>query len=226
MDEIRKRFREISNQYDQERQYLIPCYQDFYQISLPLITQHKSAETLLDIGAGTGLFSYFVYKVNPKLQYTLLDISPEMLAVAKKRFQGLSNFRYLENDYREKNISGKFDIIISSLSIHHLTDNEKSTLYERIYKALKPGGLFINADQVKGRTEAMDSFYKGQWKRAVIESGLEQLAIRRAFKRTELDQFAPLGWQLNELERVGFSEADCIYRYHNFVVMIGMKDPI
>lgn len=223
MDEIRKRFGEISEQYDQEREFLIPCFKDFYHISLPLIAERTEAEHILDIGAGTGLFSYFVYQTNPKLKYTLLDISPEMLGVAKKRFAGLSNFSFLEMDYREKNIPGKYDIIISSLSIHHLSDTEKSSIYHRIYKSLNHGGLFINADQVKGRTSAMDSFYKAQWRRSVIESGLDQASIQRAFKRTSLDKFAPLAWQLNELQRIGFQEVDCIYRYHNFVVMTGTK---
>lgn len=223
MDEIRRRFGEISEKYDQEREHLIPCFQDFYHISLPLIQRHHQAESLLDIGAGTGLFSYFVYQVNPKLKYTLLDISPEMLAVAKRRFTGLNHFTYVEMDYRERSLPGKYDIIISSLSIHHLTDEDKSMLYERIFKALKPKGLFINADQVKGRTPAIDNFYKEQWRRSVIESGLNQEAIRDAFKRTALDKLAPLSWQLNELQRIGFNEVDCIYRYHNFVVMIGRK---
>jgi len=223
MDEIRKRFAEVSEQYDQERTFLIPCFKDFYQISLPLIEAHKTAHTLLDIGAGTGLFSYFVYQVNPKLQYTLLDISPEMLSIAKKRFMGLHNFAYLEMDYREKALPGKYDIIISSLSIHHLTDIEKTAIYQQAFRALNPGGLFINADQVKGRTSHIDAFYKDQWRRSVIESGLGQAAIQQAFKRTALDHLAPLSWQLNELQRIGFHEVDCIYRYHNFVVMIGTK---
>jgi len=223
MDEIRRRFGEISEKYDQEREHLIPCFRDFYNVSLPLVEKHKTAKALLDIGAGTGLFSYFVYEVNPKLKYTLLDISPEMLAVAKERFVGLSNFNYLEMDYREKPLPGKYDIIISSLSIHHLTDEEKTVIYEHIYKALNPGGLFINADQIKGRTTAMDKFYKEQWHRSVIESGLSQTAIQRAFKRTALDKLAPLSWQLNELQRIGFNEVDCIYRYHNFVVMTGKR---
>lgn len=224
MDEIRKRFSEISQKYDQERSYLIPCYNDFYNVSLPLIRDRKSGESLLDIGAGTGLFSYHIYGINPKLRFTLLDISPEMLEVAKKRFAGLSNFQYVETDYSNKNLPGKYDIIVSALSIHHLEDEDKAKLYARVYKSLNPGGLFINADQVKGRTDALDTFYKASWRKAVIESGLDQTAIRRAFKRTELDRFAPLTWQLNELQKVGFSEVDCIYRYHNFVVMIGMKE--
>lgn len=223
MDEIRKRFSEISLKYDQQRSYLIPCYKDFYSVALPLLKERKAGESLLDIGAGTGLFSYHIYESNPKLRFTLLDISPEMLKIAKERFNGLGNFQYIETDYNSKNLPGKYDIIVSALSIHHLEDEDKAGLYERIFNALNPGGLFINADQVKGRTDALDTFYKESWRKAVIESGLDQEAIRKAFKRTELDRFAPLTWQLNKLQHVGFSEVDCIYRYHNFVVMIGMK---
>lgn len=223
MDEIRKQFSRIAKKYDSQRQHLIPCFHDFYHVALHVIAERKEAETLLDIGAGTGLFSYFVYQMNPKLRYTLLDVSPEMLDVARQRFAGLSNFSFAESDYAARVLPGKFDLIISALSIHHLDDADKSRLYEKIYKALTPGGIFINADQVLGRTPALDEFYKTQWRLSVIESGLDQASIRAAFKRTELDKFAPLTWQLNELQRIGFREVDCIYRYHNFVVFIGIK---
>ncbi|WP_090821228.1 class I SAM-dependent methyltransferase [Paenibacillus sp. yr247] len=39
--------------------------------------------------------------------------------------------------------SEPFDCVISAFSIHHLEDQAKQNLYERIFKLLKPGGVFV-----------------------------------------------------------------------------------
>src|ERR1700748_2586392 len=150
MNEVREQFGNVSKKYDSQRKYLIPCYEDFYKTSLPLIKSVANAKTVLDIGAGTGLFSQFVHQQNPKLHYTLADISDPMLSVARSRFSGLNNFDFIELDIGNDKIPGKYDIIISGLAIHHLSDADKQKLYKNIHEALNEGGLFINADQVTG----------------------------------------------------------------------------
>jgi len=181
------------------------------------------AKTVLDLGAGTGLFSYFIYLVRPELNYTLTDLSPEMLNEAKNRFKGLKNFQFQELNFSIDVLPGKYDLIISALSIHHLDDTEKKKLYKKIYESLNENGLFINADQVLGRSNGFDSFYKDSWKESVKESGLEDSAIESAFERMKFDKFATLETQLNMLDEAGFNEIDCIYKNQNFAVFAGVK---
>lgn len=223
MENVKHQFDEVSQKYDSQRRSLIPCYDDFYSACLPLIEALPDAARILDIGAGTGLFSYFIYQQRPELHYTLVDISGDMLAVAEERFYGLDNFSYKELDFATEDLPGKYDIIISGLSIHHLEDAGKAKVYQKIYEALNPGGLFVNADQVAGRTLGFDKYYKGQWRKTVLNSGLEQEAIQKAFKRVELDKFAPLEVQLQMLSKAGFNDVDCIYKNLNFVVICGSK---
>ncbi|RFM27553.1 class I SAM-dependent methyltransferase [Deminuibacter soli] len=221
--EISKQFNEVAQQYDQQRRFLIPCFNDFYHAALPLL-QHRGADTsVLDIGAGTGLFSAILYQQHPAWQYTLLDVSVDMLQVAKKRFHGLDNFSFTEADFSGESLSGSYDVVISALAIHHLEDAAKITLYNNIYQILKPGGIFINADQVQGRSPLFDAHYKTRWRETVINSGLDKAAIDKAFERIKLDKFAPLEWQLQTLEQAGFTEVDCIYKNGNFVVFAGCK---
>lgn len=224
MKDIKEQFGNVSKKYDSQRKYLIPCFEDFYKTSLPLIKSVANAKTLLDIGAGTGLFSHFVYEQNPHLHFTLADISDPMLSVAKTRFGGLENFDYIELDLSTDKIPGKYDIIISGLAIHHLTNTDKQKLYTNIYEALNEGGLFINADQVTGRTMLFDSLYKYQWREMVSHSGLEHDALIQAFERTKLDKLAPLETQLKMLEKAGFNEVDCFYKNLSFAVFGGFRD--
>ena len=223
MNSVKEQFDHISKKYDTQREQLIPCFHDFYTAALPLIKGAAGAKTVIDLGSGTGLFSKFIYETNPALQFTLTDLSVDMLSVARQRFQGLHNFSFMEFDFNSDAIPGKYDIVISALAIHHLEDTEKERLYNNIYKALNPGGLFINADQVAGRSPRFDAFYKSQWNNTVLNSGLDQDAIDRAFERIKLDKFAPLAAQLNMLNKAGFTDVDCIYKNLNFVIFGAFK---
>jgi tRNA (cmo5U34)-methyltransferase len=224
MNDIKEQFGSVSKKYDSQREYLIPCFNEFYSACLPLVKSLTHAKKVLDIGAGTGLFAQFIYDVNPNMQFTLADLSGEMLDVARERFEGENNFEYLELDFSKDAIPDKYDIIISGLAIHHLEDPDKAKLYKNIYKALNDGGLFINADQVAGKNVMFDSLYKYYWRETVSHSGLDREALVQAFERTKLDKLAPLENQLHMLEKAGFNEVDCIYKNMNFAVFGGFKD--
>ena len=224
MNEVKEQFSNVSKKYDSQREYLIPCFKDFYTACLPLVKSLTHAKTVLDIGAGTGLFTQFIYDLNPNMHFTLTDLSSQMLDVAKERFDGLSNFNYVELDFSKAALPGKYDLIISGLAIHHLEDADKAKLYKNIYQSLNDGGLFINADQVAGKNLLFDSLYKYYWRETVSTSGLDREALIQAFERTKLDKLAPLETQLKMLEKAGFNEVDCIYKNMNFAVFGGFKD--
>ena len=223
MSNITDQFNSVSKKYDEQRKYFIPCFDDFYTIALPIVKSLTHAKRVLDIGAGTGLFTKFIHEERNDLHFALTDISTDMLTVAKERFAGLDNFEFGEYDLSAGPIAGKYDLIISALAIHHLEDEQKAKLYGYVFNALNDGGVFINADQVEGRTTWFDDYYKSNWKEAVINSELDQQAIDKAFERIKLDKFAKLQPQLQMLEDTGFTEADCIYKYNNFVVMVACK---
>jgi tRNA (cmo5U34)-methyltransferase len=224
MNDVKEQFSNVSKKYDSQREYLIPCFKDFYSACLPLVKSLTHAKTVLDIGAGTGLFTQFVYDLNPNLHFTLTDLSGQMLNVARERFEGNNNFEYIELDFSREPLPGKYDLIISGLAIHHLEDADKAKLYKSCYQTLNEGGLFINADQVAGKNLLFDSLYKYYWRETVSNSGLDREALIQAFERTKLDKLAPLETQLKMLEKAGFNEVDCIYKNMNFVVFGGFKD--
>src|SRR5579872_7193358 len=113
MNEVKEQFSNVSRKYDSQREYLIPCFNDFYTACLPLVKSLTHAKKVLDIGAGTGLFTQFIYDVNPNLDFTLTDLSAEMLNIARERFDGEPNFEYFELDFSKDALPGKYDIIIS-----------------------------------------------------------------------------------------------------------------
>ncbi|WP_338751136.1 class I SAM-dependent methyltransferase [Bacillus sp. FJAT-52991] len=222
-EQVMNRFNEHAAVYDEQRKKLIPCFDDFYSIPISLIESGKKDPSVLDIGAGTGLFSAFLKEKFPQAQLTLIDLSEKMLEIAKKRFNH-EEIRYVTADYTKYQFEEQtFDIIISSLSIHHLSDEEKRKLYQNVYKWLNPGGIFINADQVLGHTPFIDSLYKQDWQQKIAASGLTKQQLETAHERTKLDRMSTLQQQLDWLTESGFHDVDCVYKYFNFVVLFGRK---
>ena len=220
---VRERFNEHASQYDEQRRKLIPCFDDFYSIPISVLDTKKEKPHVLDIGAGTGLFSSFLKEKFPQAKLTLIDISEKMMEVAKDRFRGESDIEFLIADYTDYVFDNKYDFIISSLSIHHLTDEEKRNLYDCLYTALKPGGVFVNADQALGKTAHIESLYKEDWANKINSSGLTKEKVEAAHERTKLDKMSTLEDQIHWLQQSGFQDVDCLYKSFNFVVLYGRK---
>lgn len=140
-------FGKVAESYDQARRSFIPCFDAFYEETTQMIaTNILPPKTILDLGAGTGLLTKFWQRHFPEVAYTLVDLSVEMLVIAEKRFSD-DHFDYLCQDYLTAFPGGQFDAVISALSIHHLQDSDKQTLFKLVYDHLPPGGIFVNYDQ-------------------------------------------------------------------------------
>src|SRR5512139_2565885 len=99
MNEIQRKFDDISKKYDEQRKKFIPCFDDFYRVSVSVASVNKENPDILDIGAGTGLLSAFLMERYPEASFTLIDISEKMLDIAKDRFRGNSKVKYIVADY-------------------------------------------------------------------------------------------------------------------------------
>lgn len=145
---IQTQFNLIAEEYDQNRRKFIPCFDDFYDRTTRFIASNITQPTrVLDLGAGTGLLSYYWFRSFTNSEYMLVDIADEMLNIARKRFEGAKNVSYQILDYSKTLPEADFDVMISALSIHHLEDAGKTELFRRIYNKLPVGGLFVNYDQ-------------------------------------------------------------------------------
>jgi tRNA (cmo5U34)-methyltransferase len=222
-NDVSIKFDEVAHEYDKQRRKLIPCFDDFYNVSVSIADANTNSPNILDLGAGTGLFSSLILQKYPEAKITLIDISEKMLEIAESRLKGFTNVNYVLDDYTNFISHGNFDIIISALSIHHLSDTNKRELYKNTYLNLKKNGVFINADQVLGSTSFIESIYKNDWKKKVEASGLSKNEIESAYERTKLDRMSNLKSQINWLQDIGFSDVDCVYKYFNFVVLYGRK---
>lgn len=220
---IKHEFNDVAKDYDAQRRQLIPCFDDFYRLPIEMLDFNADAPRVLDIGSGTGLFSAFLLEKYPDAHLTLIDLADGMLDVARERFAEHKNVDYIVGDYTAHSFDEPFDIIISALSIHHLNAAGKEALYKKCYSLLKPGGIFLNADQVKSPFSYTEERFIRLWRDEIETSGIGAAELQKAYERQAYDDPSTLCEQLEWLENAGFSVIDCVYKYYVFAVLYARK---
>ena len=218
-------FDEAAGGYDEARRRLVPGLDELYGAvlrSIPFRVEDRIR--VLDLGAGTGLLSAVISQRYPRARITLVDLSVEMLRVARRRFASEPNrFEFRVMDFARKDLPSGYDLVVSALSIHHLTDGDKRETFEKVGGALVADGCFVNLDQVLGETPEEEALYEEWWLRRVREAGASEEELAAAFRRMRADKNATLGAQLRWLEEAGFEGVGCARRDHRFAVYAGRK---
>jgi tRNA (cmo5U34)-methyltransferase len=223
---IDQAFNNTTAYYDDWMKLALPNFHDLFQTAKDIIPfSPDAAIDVLDLGAGTGLFSQHVLERFPRANFVLVDVADKMLDVARQRFGGhTGQFRFVSGDYREMKPDIKFDLVISSLSIHHLSDEEKQALFKNAINWLRKPGVFINVDQVRGETEYIRSLYWNHWLEQLRQRQAPEERIQEGIqRRTTYDREATLDAQLTWLQNSGFSNVDCVYKNYFVAVMFAMK---
>jgi tRNA (cmo5U34)-methyltransferase len=208
--------------YDRDRMKLIPGHEAFYAAALELIP--ADATHIVELGAGSGLFSAMLRGTFPEANLTLIDFSENMLALARERLgDSNSRIRFVLADYTIEPLPANADAIVSSLSIHHLEDERKRALLPHVFAGLRPGGIFINADHIAGPTPELEAMYQQRWLADVRTLGATEQQIADSLYRQKEDRRTPVAPQLAWLREAGFADVDCWYKHSSFAVMSGVR---
>jgi len=224
INEIEKNFSVVARKYDSMRRCFIPGFDDYYVTSLSLLkTIRDRFEHILDLGAGTGLLANSLYQFYPDASYTLVDISEEMLKVARERFKGLDNFTFEVCDYTKKIPDNHHDLICSALSIHHLTEEAKLRVYKSSFDNLTKDGCFINLDQFVASDQTINRHYENWWLDYINNSGIPDQDKKAWLKRKELDIENSIEDTINLLKKAGFTKVEPVYHFMKFGVVLAIK---
>jgi tRNA (cmo5U34)-methyltransferase len=133
--------------------HLIHPHYDALQVELieAIRSLERSAPVVVDLGGGSGRFAARLLTELPAVRVIIVDQSAAFLEIAGPRIApsgGLCLESRLQDDWSAR-LDTPPDAIVSMSAIHHLEADEKASLYRRCFEALTPGGLFLNADEVR-----------------------------------------------------------------------------
>ena len=110
---------------------------------------------ILDLGCGPGSLSFRAGDRFPAARILAVDFDPVLLEIGRQVAQARSSpIEFRQADIRDdgfwKDLEENFDLAVSATALHWLNAENHSRLYHRIFRALAPGGWFVNSDHVAG----------------------------------------------------------------------------
>ena len=140
-----------------------------------------------------------------------LDFSELMLEAARKRFADDERVELVEHDLAEPLPAlRRFDVVVSSMAIHHLEHERKRSLYGEVFDLLEPGGVFANFEYVASATHRLHlAFF------AAIDEPIEN--------EDPSDRLLDVETQLGWLRELGFDDVDCYWKWLEMALLIGVK---
>lgn len=176
----------------------------------------SDAKNLLDLGCGTGLELDRIFERLPNLEVIGIDLSDEMISKLLSK-HGHRKLKVIKDDYFLHDFGENcFDAAVSVESLHHFTAEKKTGLFKKICRALKPGGIYIECDNIASIPE------------------IEELAFSECRRRRERDNITDeryihfdtpltLEHELSAMLSGGFSEAKVVEDLGGTPIIIAKK---
>ena len=215
----------VTSDVDRVRLSHLPCAEDFYGTLLQMIPFAPDEKiTIADLGSADGFVSALLLARYADAHVTMIDVNEDRLQASTGRFSGRpENFSVLNEDYARSDPPERYNLVVSSLSIHHLNDIDKRALYRTLYSRLYPGGVFINADRFKAPTELLDEEYHRNWQEKARLAGASEESIALSLEHMSEDHDAEAEEQIEWIRNAGFRNADIYYKNQMFAVIGGRR---
>jgi len=124
----------------------------------------QPAETIVDIGAGTGSMAILIKQAVPDARVVAIDPDPEVLAIAKAKAKSAEVEVEFINSMSTSTVDilgpGTSDKVISSLVLHQCSPEAKGSILANAFQLLRQGGRLLIADYGLQRTLLMDLLFR------------------------------------------------------------------
>ena len=205
------------------------------KVTIDLLTTLTSPQsTVLELGAGTGLFTEKLLNANHFQEIYVTDGADAMLTIARKTLkskQTLLHFVQLDftTSWSNRFADTGIDAVVSSMAIHHA--DEKQQLFQQVFAVLKPRGVFVFADHMAGTSACTQ--YLITRERALIKLGqegrkspeqiLELMREDEERQRAEGNMCETVAQYQQYLATSGFEDIDCLWRDYWLAVFVARK---
>jgi tRNA (cmo5U34)-methyltransferase len=125
-------------------------FSQFYQAVASPVKETAEPLQILDLGCGTGLEIGALLQRVPNASIIGVDLSEQMLEGLRTRYAGhMGQIKLIRDSYLTMPLGTQtYDVIVSTMAMHHVLHDTKRELYKKIHAALKPGGKYVEGDSV------------------------------------------------------------------------------
>lgn len=245
MAEYRWNISEFAAGFDAAAEHIHPHYIELQERILDMIPFGRDAEFLLvDAGGGSGRLVEKFLRRFAHAHAIIIDQSAAFLALAERRLASFGpraecHLARLQDDWIQ-NAANAPTAIVSMSAIHHLEPDEKKDLYRRCFDTLVPGGLLLNADEVRPKGDDEYLARCRAWvahKKRAMAAGLIPESIHPALRGWEERNVLRFGEprksgddchetieaQLGYLTDAGFRQVDCSWQKEMWAILRGVK---
>lgn len=206
-----------ANHYDKNIRILFPQYEFLLALLGPIFKSEitsENKEKILVVGSGTGAEIESLYFQIPQLQFTGVDISPDMVKIAESRLRKTipkSSFELVTGSVKDLSDVKKYKGATLLLVLHFLPDDgSKLKLLKEISARLSSSAQFVMAD-IFGN----DGFFNYNLKlleEYLIWTGKEKTVVHQLIEHFRNDIYYLTESRIVELlSQAGFIEAKRIF---------------
>lgn len=214
IDEVDVFYNSISKSYTDSIQRCVPLYNEMLKSLFLYLKPDFTPKTILELGCGTGNLTLLISLKFPIASITAVDISSECINECKSRTSS-SKINYIKSDFKEIDFpENMFDLVVSSISIHHLKADDKEILFRKLYKFQTCNGILSFCDQFRGETEYIYQKHIECWKSYALEQGASNEEWEMWMKhQAEHDYHSTLFNHIQWIRNAGYRGVDCTRRH-------------
>lgn len=203
-------------EYDNLMRRAVPGYEELTEaLVAELPTQ---AESVLELGCGTGNLSVRLAERYPGAHFTFVDASAEMVEVTAARLADrvptlASRATFHVGRFEDLALApAGFDLVASAIALHHVA--HKAPLYRRMHELLRSGGRCCFADQLRMAHDPSEAHHWAEFQAFWRKPGhLNEAEIADLLAHSAAhDHYETLEEQFRLLREAGFRELDAPWR--------------
>lgn len=202
------------------------------QYCLELITEAvwhvtPKAKSSLDIGCGAGNYSLKMLQKLPGLNCTLIDLSLPMLNKAKERIskETSGTVTILQADIRAVELpEEEYCVVVAGAVLHHLReDSEWELVFNKIYRALKPGASFWICDLIDHDVPGIQELFKTVYGNYLKDLGGNDFKEKVFDYIGKEDTPRSISYQMELMKKIGFRQVEVLHKNSCFAAFGGIK---